>query len=102
MSVWDYIVLGQIPGTSVQINFIGWLFIVAGLTLGLGIVQAVRSALRFNPKADGITSNTVAEILATSEVQQRQRTKRASLNSTFLLVSIWLRFTAANRRRMRA
>lgn len=43
--MWDYIVLGQIPGTSVQITFAAWLFLMACMGMAGVLYVAARKAL---------------------------------------------------------
>lgn len=43
--MWDYIVLGQIPGTSVQITFAAWLFLMACMAMAGVLYVAARKAL---------------------------------------------------------
>lgn len=45
--MWDYIVLGQIPGTSVQVTFEMWLIIISAFVAvisGLGLVHYGRTS----------------------------------------------------------
>jgi hypothetical protein len=82
MTVWDYIVLGQIPGTQIQINFTSWLFIVAVLAVFTAAANTVRNALReetgFSAAAAGTEAGT-------------SRQKRQLSVATKLLLSIQIR-----------
>jgi hypothetical protein len=44
--MWDYIVLGQVPGTQIQVTFESWLISTSGLftcLLGLLLIRAIRN-----------------------------------------------------------
>ncbi len=40
--MWDFIVLGEVPGTQVQVSFSFWLVFVAALLLSLVTVSLIR------------------------------------------------------------
>jgi hypothetical protein len=40
--MWDYIVLGQIPGTQIRVSFTGWLIVTAILGLCVFSLASVR------------------------------------------------------------
>jgi hypothetical protein len=40
--MWDFIVLGEVPGTQVQVSFSFWLVFVAALVMSLMLVSLVR------------------------------------------------------------
>ena len=39
--MWEYIVLGQVPGTQIQVTFTLWLLFITGLGSCLGALYAV-------------------------------------------------------------
>lgn len=43
--MWDIIVLGQIPGTQIQVSFGFWLMFVGALTLSIIAVSLLRSLI---------------------------------------------------------
>ncbi len=43
--MWDFIVLGQIPGTQIQVSFSFWLVFVVALALSVTSVSLLRSLL---------------------------------------------------------
>lgn len=40
--MWDIIVLGQVPGTQIQVNFETWLAVVIGLAAGIVILRSTQ------------------------------------------------------------
>lgn len=44
--MWEYIVLGQIPGTQIQVNFETWLAGMIGLLGGLIVLSGIHSFMR--------------------------------------------------------
>lgn len=57
--MWDYIVLGQIPGTSVQITFAAWLFLMACMAMAGVLYVAARRALASDTASDNGRQRTV-------------------------------------------
>ena len=44
--MWEYIVMGQIPGTQIQVNFNTWVLIIAAPLCAWAIFMSVRSTTR--------------------------------------------------------
>jgi hypothetical protein len=41
--MWDFIVLGQIPGTQIQVNFETWLAAIIGLLFCMAVLRSIKA-----------------------------------------------------------
>lgn len=79
MNVWDVIVLGQIPGTQIQLDFTAWLFAMAVVAVSLAASNALRTALRGNV-AQVEALPAIEDLPATKSMQQLTAVTRLLLN----------------------
>jgi len=64
--MWDMIVLGQVPGTQIQISFLSWLLFSIGLVAGLSAFGAMRAVKH----ANFITALRIRHIMRTAAYTQ--------------------------------